>query len=62
MLLAACWVAVAFLVLVAVAYGFPDARSLDARALHGFIDLQSPDEYTRINRIATLCNPPSVCG
>ena len=49
MLLAACWVAVAFLVVVAFAYGSSGARSLDARALHGFIDLQSPDEYTRIN-------------
>ena len=57
MLLAACWVGVAFLVLVAVAYGSSGARSLDARALHGFIDLQSPDDYTRVNRIATLCNP-----
>ena len=60
MLLAACWVAVAFLVVVAFAYGSSGARSLDARALHGFIDLQSPDEYTRINRIATLCNPPQA--
>jgi membrane-associated phospholipid phosphatase len=60
MLLAACWVAVAFLVLVAIAYGFPDARSLDARALHGFIDLQSPDDYTRVNRIAWFCNPPQA--
>ena len=57
LLLAACWVAVAFLILVAFAYGSEGARSLDARALHGFIDLQSPDDYTRINRIAMLCNP-----
>jgi membrane-associated phospholipid phosphatase len=60
LLLAACWVAVAFLVLVAFAYGSEGARSLDARALHGFIDLQSTEDYTRINRIAMLCNPPQA--
>jgi membrane-associated phospholipid phosphatase len=60
MLLAACWVAVAFLVLVAVAYGSHDARSLDARALHGFIDLQRPGVEHRINQIAMLGNPAQV--
>ncbi|MBN1530362.1 MAG: phosphatase PAP2 family protein [Thermoleophilaceae bacterium] len=57
LLLAACWVAVAFLILVAFAYGSPWARSLDAHALHGFIDLQEPDEQNRIYQIAMLCNP-----
>jgi membrane-associated phospholipid phosphatase len=56
-LLAACWVAVAFLILVAFAYGSPWARSLDAHALHGFIDLQSPDGESRIYQVAMLCNP-----
>ena len=60
MLLATCWVAVAFLILVAVAYGSADARSLDARSLHGFIDLQRPGVEYRINRIAMLCNPAPV--
>ena len=64
LLLAACWVAVAFLILVAVAYGSADARSLDARALHGFIDLQNPDTEHRIYRIAVLCNavPVGIMG
>ena len=60
MLLAASWVAVAFLVLVAVAYWSHDARSLDARALHGFIDLQRPGVEHRINQIAMLGNPAQV--
>ena len=60
MLLATCWVAVAFLILVAVAYGSADARSLDARALHGFIDLQRPGVEYRINQIAMLGNPAQV--
>ena len=60
LLLARRWVAVAFLILVAVAYGSADARSLDARALHGFIDLQRPATEHRINRIAMLCNPAPV--
>jgi membrane-associated phospholipid phosphatase len=60
MLLATCWVGVAFLILVAVAYGSGDARSLDARALHGFIDLQQPGVEYRINQIAMLCNPAQV--
>ncbi|HEU0023623.1 MAG TPA: phosphatase PAP2 family protein [Thermoleophilaceae bacterium] len=60
LLLAACWCAVAFLVLLAVAYGSHEARSLDARALHGFIDLQAQDGESRTYRIAMLGNPAQI--
>jgi membrane-associated phospholipid phosphatase len=60
LLLAALWCAVAFLALLAVAYGSEDARSLDARALHGFIDLQRPAVERTVNEIAALGSPPQV--
>ncbi len=59
-MLGALWCAVAFLILVAVAYGSGDARSLDANALHGFIDLQRPSTEARVNWIAHLGDPATV--
>jgi membrane-associated phospholipid phosphatase len=60
LLLAALWCAVAFLALLAVAYGSSGARSLDARALHGFIDLRSPGVEGRVSWVAALGNPLQV--
>jgi membrane-associated phospholipid phosphatase len=59
-LLGACWCAVAFLLLLAIAYGSGAARSLDARALHGFVDLQRPGVEYKVNWIARLGNPAQV--
>jgi membrane-associated phospholipid phosphatase len=60
LLLGALWCALAFLILLAVAYGSGEARSLDARALRGFIDLQEPGVHYKVNRIASLGNPAQV--
>ena len=60
LLLAALWCAVAFLALLAVAYGSSGARSLDARALHGFIDLRSASVEGRVSWVAALGNPLQV--
>ncbi len=60
LVLGALWCAIAFLILVAVAYGSGDARSLDANALHGFIDLQRPSTEARVNWIAHLGDPATV--
>jgi membrane-associated phospholipid phosphatase len=60
LVLGALWCAIAFLILVAVAYGSGDARSLDANALHGFVDLQRPSTEARVNWIAHLGDPATV--
>ena len=60
LLLAALWCAVAFLALLAVAYASSDVRSLDARALHGFIDLRSAAVEGRVHWVAALGNPLQV--
>jgi membrane-associated phospholipid phosphatase len=60
LLLAAVWCAVAFLALLAVAYGFSGARALDARALHGFAELPTADAGGPISRVAALGNPLQV--
>jgi membrane-associated phospholipid phosphatase len=60
LVLAALWCALAFLALLALAYGSSRARSLDATALHGFIDLQRPGVERAIDAIAHLGDPLSV--
>ena len=55
-LLAALCCVAAFVVLLAVAYGSGHARSVDARALDGFFDLQRPGVEGPVRGIATLGN------
>ncbi len=58
--LLACGCAVAFLVLLVLAYASHGARNLDATALSGFLDLQRPAVETAIESIAALGNPAQV--
>jgi membrane-associated phospholipid phosphatase len=57
--LAACWCAIAFLVLLALAYLWDGGRSLDARAFRGFLDVNDYGSYSVV-RIATLGDPFEV--
>jgi membrane-associated phospholipid phosphatase len=59
-LVGAGWCAVAFAVLLVLAYAWEGGRSLDARALHGFIDLQRDTAADSVNSIAMLGNPAQV--
>lgn len=55
-LLAALCCVLAFAVLLAVAYGSDQARSVDSRALQGFFDLQRPGVAGPVERVAVLGN------
>lgn len=57
LLFAALLCALAFLALLAVAYGSASARSLDARALHDFIDLGTPKVEGRIPWVGAFDTP-----
>ena len=50
-------VALAFVVLLALAYGSPQARWLDAAALQGFLDLQRPVVESVSQRLVKLGDP-----
>lgn len=50
-------IAVAFLVLLALAYGSAQARWLDAAALQGFLDLQGPVVKSASQQLVKLGNP-----
>ena len=52
--------AVAFLALLAVAYGWTDARSLDARALQGFVELRSARRREQVSWVAASGDPLQV--
>ncbi|HYI36942.1 MAG TPA: phosphatase PAP2 family protein [Thermoleophilaceae bacterium] len=62
LLKAAALCAVAFLAMLALAYGSPDARWLDASAFQGFLGLQRPDVSRLTTWLGQLGDPPQVAA